>query len=167
MIPLAILNAIEGKPISVYGRGDQTRDWLYVEDHARALVKVVFEGTVGETDNIGGHNERTNPQVVETLCDLLNARIEQKPQGLNSFRELIRCVADRPGHDQRYATDASKIEAKLGWTPVETFESGLSKTVDWFLANENWWQRVRSGPSGRAPRSALAHRLESTNDGDV
>ena len=145
LIPLAILNAIEGKPIPVYGRGDQIRDWLYVEDHARALVKVVFEGTVGETYNIGGHNERTNQQVVETLCDLLDARIEQKPQGLNSFRELIRFVTDRPGHDQRYAIDASKIEATLGWTPVETFESGLSKTVDWFVANEAWWQRVRSG----------------------
>ena len=135
LIPLAILNAIEGKPIPVYGRGDQIRDWLYVEDHARALVKVVFEGTVGETYNIGGYNERTNRQVVETLCDLLDAHIEQKPQGLNSFRELIRFVADRPGHDQRYAIDASKIEATLGWTPVETFDSGLSKTVDRFLAN--------------------------------
>ena len=145
LIPLAILNAIEGKPIPVHGRGDQIRDWLYVEDHARALVKVVFEGTIGETYNIGGHNERTNRQVVETLCDLLDARIEQKPQGLDSFRELIRFVTDRPGHDQRYAIDASKIEAALGWTPVETFESGLSKTVDWFLANETWWQRVRSG----------------------
>ncbi|MEL0321264.1 MAG: dTDP-glucose 4,6-dehydratase, partial [Gammaproteobacteria bacterium] len=145
LIPLAILNAIEGKPIPVYGRGDQIRDWLYVEDHARALVKVVFEGTIGETYNIGGHNEKTNLHVVETLCDLLDQRIQDKPQGMTSFRELITFVTDRPGHDKRYAIDASKIEATLGWTPVETFDTGLAKTVDWFLANETWWQRVRSG----------------------
>ena len=145
LIPLAILNAIEGKPIPVYGCGDQIRDWLYVEDHARALVKVVFEGTIGETYNIGGHNEKTNLHVVETLCDLLDQRIQDKPQGMTSFRELITFVTDRPGHDKRYAIDASKIEATLGWTPVETFETGLAKTVDWFLANETWWQRVRSG----------------------
>ena len=145
LIPLAILNAIEGKPIPVYGRGDQIRDWLYVEDHARALVKVVFEGTIGETYNIGGHNEKTNLHVVETLCDLLDQRIQDKPHGMTSFRELITFVTDRPGHDKRYAIDASKIEATLGWTPVETFETGLAKTVDWFLANETWWQRVRSG----------------------
>jgi dTDP-glucose 4,6-dehydratase len=145
LIPLAILNAIEGKPIPVYGRGDQIRDWLYVEDHARALVKVVFEGAIGETYNIGGHNEKTNLDVVETLCDLLDQRIQDKPQGMTSFRELITFVTDRPGHDKRYAIDASKIEATLGWTPVETFETGLAKTVDWFLANESWWQRVRSG----------------------
>jgi len=145
LIPLAILNAIEGKPIPVYGRGDQIRDWLYVEDHARALVKVVFEGTIGETYNIGGHNEKTNLHVVETLCDLLDQRIQDKPQGMTSFRDLIIFVTDRPGHDKRYAIDASKIEATLGWTPVETFETGLAKTVDWFLANESWWQRVRSG----------------------
>ena len=138
LIPLTILNAIEGKSIPVYGCGDQIRDWLDVEDHARTLVKVVFEETVGETYNIGGHNERTNRQAVETLCALLDARIRRKPRGLNSFRELIRFVADRPGHDQRDAIDVSKTEAILGWTPVETFESGLSKTVDWFLANENW-----------------------------
>ncbi|MEL0223189.1 MAG: dTDP-glucose 4,6-dehydratase, partial [Gammaproteobacteria bacterium] len=121
LIPLAILNAIEGKPIPVYGRGDQIRDWLYVEDHARALVKVVFEGTIGETYNIGGHNEKTNLHVVETLCDLLDQRIQDKPQGMTSFRDLIIFVTDRPGHDKRYAIDASKIEATLGWTPVETF----------------------------------------------
>lgn len=144
LIPLAILNAIEGKPIPVYGRGDQIRDWLYVEDHARALVKVVFEGAIGETYNIGGHNEKTNLDVVETLCDLLDQRIQDKPQGITRFRELITFVTDRPGHDKRYAIDASKIEATLGWTPVETFDTGLAKTVDWFLANETWWQRVRS-----------------------
>ena len=145
LIPLAILNAIEGKPIPVYGQGDQIRDWLYVEDHARALVKVVFEGEVGETYNIGGHNEKTNLHVVETLCDLLDQRIVDKPGGIESFRELITFVTDRPGHDKRYAIDASKIEATLGWIPVETFETGLAKTVDWFLANQTWWQRVRSG----------------------
>jgi dTDP-glucose 4,6-dehydratase len=145
LIPLAILNAIEGKPIPVYGRGDQIRDWLYVEDHARALVKVVFEGAIGETYNIGGHNEKTNLHVVETLCDLLDQRIQDKPQGMTSFHDLIIFVTDRPGHDKRYAIDASKIEATLGWTPIETFETGLAKTVDWFLANESWWQRVRSG----------------------
>lgn len=145
LIPLAILNAIEGKPIPVYGQGDQIRDWLYVEDHARALVKVVFEGEIGETYNIGGHNEKTNLHVVETLCDLLDQRIVDKPGGIESFRELITFVTDRPGHDKRYAIDASKIEATLGWIPVETFETGLAKTVDWFLSNETWWQRVRSG----------------------
>ncbi len=145
LIPLAILNAIEGLPIPVYGRGDQIRDWLYVEDHARALVQVVNQGVVGETYNIGGHNEKTNLAVVETLCDLLDQRITDKPAGIGSFRELITFVADRPGHDRRYAIDASKIADTLGWTPQETFESGLAKTVDWFLANRPWWQRVRSG----------------------
>jgi len=145
LIPLAILNAIAGQPIPVYGQGDQVRDWLYVEDHARALVKVVFDGELGETYNVGGHNEQTNLHVVETLCDLLDVRVDPKPQGIQSFRELITFVTDRPGHDKRYAIDASKIASTLGWTPQETFESGLAKTVDWFLANKDWWQRVRSG----------------------
>jgi len=145
LIPLAILNAIAGQPIPVYGQGDQVRDWLYVEDHARALVKVVFDGELGETYNVGGHNEQTNLHVVETLCDLLDVRVNPKPQGIQSFRELITFVTDRPGHDKRYAIDASKIASTLGWTPQETFESGLAKTVDWFLANTDWWQRVRSG----------------------
>jgi len=145
LIPLAILNAIAGQPIPVYGQGDQVRDWLYVEDHARALVKVVFDGELGETYNVGGHNEQTNLHVVETLCDLLDVRVNPKPQGIQSFRELITFVTDRPGHDKRYAIDASKIASTLGWTPQETFESGLAKTVDWFLANKDWWQRVRSG----------------------
>jgi len=145
LIPLAILNAIAGQPILVYGQGDQVRDWLYVEDHARALVKVVFDGELGETYNVGGHNEQTNLHVVETLCDLLDVRVNPKPQGIQSFRELITFVTDRPGHDKRYAIDASKIASTLGWTPQETFESGLAKTVDWFLANKDWWQRVRSG----------------------
>lgn len=145
LIPLAILNALKGDPIPVYGRGDQIRDWLYVEDHARALLCVVFEGAVGETYNIGGHNERTNLQVVETLCDLLQARVLDRPQGLAHFRDLITFVTDRPGHDRRYAIDASKMAGSLGWVPKETFESGLSKTVDWYLTHENWWQRVQSG----------------------
>ena len=145
LIPLAILNAVAGQPIPVYGQGDQVRDWLYVEDHARALVKVVFDGELGETYNVGGHNEQTNLHVVETLCDLLDVRVNPKPQGIQSFRELITFVTDRPGHDKRYAIDASKIASTLGWTPQETFESGLAKTVDWFLANKDWWQRVRSG----------------------
>ena len=130
LIPLAILNAIEGQPIPVYGQGDQVRDWLYVEDHARALVKVVFDGELGETYNVGGHNEQTNLLVVETLCDLLDVRVNPKPQGIQSFRELITFVTDRPGHDKRYAIDASKIASNLGWRPQETFESGLAKTVD-------------------------------------
>ena len=145
LIPLAILNALEGQPIPVYGQGDQIRDWLYVEDHATALVQVLTAGTVGETYNIGGHNERTNLQVVETLCDLLDTRLPGKPAGITSFRELITFVTDRPGHDRRYAIDATKIADELGWTPAETFETGLAKTVDWFLANRPWWQRVRSG----------------------
>lgn len=145
LIPLAILNALKGESIPVYGAGDQIRDWLYVEDHARALVRVVSQGTVGETYNIGGHNEKTNLEVVETLCDLLQARVLDRPQGIEHFRDLITFVTDRPGHDRRYAIDASKIERTLGWVPDETFESGLAKTVDWYLANRDWWQRVQSG----------------------
>lgn len=144
LIPLAILNAIEGRSIPIYGQGNQIRDWLYVEDHARALVKVIFEGDIGETYNIGGHNELTNISVVETLCDLLDQRILNKPHGLSSFRELITFVGDRPGHDKRYAINATKIEKALGWKPNETFESGLAKTVDWFLANPSWWRQARS-----------------------
>ena len=145
LIPLAILNAIEGKTIPVYGQGDQIRDWLYVEDHARALVQVVFQGDAGETYNIGGHNEHTNIYVIEALCDLLDRKVSKKPNGIRNFRELISFVTDRPGHDRRYAINASKIEKTLGWRPNETFESGLSKTVEWFLLNPTWWQRVRSG----------------------
>lgn len=159
LIPLAILNAIAGQPIPVYGQGDQVRDWLYVEDHARALVKVVFDGELGETYNVGGHNEQTNLHVVETLCDLLDVRVNPKPQGIQSFRELITFVTDRPGHDKRYAIDASKIASTLGWTPQETFESGLAKTVDWFLANKDWWQRVRSG----AYQAERLDRLQQTD----
>ncbi|WHP31208.1 dTDP-glucose 4,6-dehydratase [Trabulsiella odontotermitis] len=145
LIPLTILNALAGKPLPVYGNGQQVRDWLFVEDHARALYLVVTTGKIGETYNIGGHNERKNLQVVETVCDLLEALAPRKPQGVDSYRSLITFVTDRPGHDLRYAIDAAKIARELGWTPRETFESGMRKTVQWYLANENWWRQVQDG----------------------
>lgn len=145
LIPLIILNALAGKPLPVYGKGDQIRDWLYVEDHARALYKVVTEGEIGETYNIGGHNERKNIDVVTTICGLLEELVPNKPQGIAKYVDLITYVKDRPGHDLRYAIDASKIERELGWTPEETFESGIRKTVEWYLNNETWWQRVLDG----------------------
>ncbi|WP_286809628.1 dTDP-glucose 4,6-dehydratase [Leclercia sp. UBA2479] len=145
LIPLMILNAIAGKPLPVYGDGQQIRDWLYVEDHARALYLVATEGTPGETWNIGGHNERKNLDVVTTICDLLEELVPVKPQGVQQYRDLITRVPDRPGHDLRYAIDASKIERELGWAPQETFESGIRKTVEWYLANEGWWKQVLDG----------------------
>lgn len=145
LIPLMILNAIAGKPLPVYGDGQQIRDWLYVEDHARALYLVATEGTPGETWNIGGHNERKNLDVVNTICDLLEELVPVKPQGVQQYRDLITRVPDRPGHDLRYAIDASKIERELGWAPQETFESGIRKTVEWYLANEGWWKQVLDG----------------------
>ena len=145
LIPLTILNALEGKALPIYGQGTQIRDWLYVEDHARALIKVAIQGSVGETYNIGGHNEKQNIDVVKTICAILEELKPQKPAGLSNYVDLITFVTDRPGHDLRYAIDASKIEKELGWTPLETFESGLKKTVEWYLTNTNWWQRVRSG----------------------
>jgi dTDP-glucose 4,6-dehydratase len=145
LIPHIILNAIHGKPLPIYGDGSQIRDWLYVEDHAKALIKVVTEGEVGETYNIGGHNEKTNLEVVETICDLLEELAPGKPEGVKSYRDLITFVKDRPGHDARYAIDASKIERELGWVPEETFETGLRKTVQWYLDNRQWWVRVLSG----------------------
>lgn len=141
LIPLVILNALEGKPLPVYGKGDQIRDWLYVEDHARALYKVVTEGQVGETYNIGGHNEKQNLEVVETICKLLD---ELRPKD-EPYRNQITYVADRPGHDRRYAIDASKMSAELNWQPLETFESGLRKTVQWYLDNQCWVENVKSG----------------------
>ncbi|WP_395490617.1 dTDP-glucose 4,6-dehydratase [Cedecea davisae] len=141
LIPLVILNALEGKPLPIYGKGDQIRDWLYVEDHARALYKVVTEGKVGETYNIGGHNEKKNLEVVQTICDLLD---EMVPKA-TSYREQITYVTDRPGHDRRYAIDAEKISRELGWKPLETFESGIRKTIDWYLKNQKWCQRVQDG----------------------
>ncbi len=145
LIPHMILNALHGKPLPVYGDGQQVRDWLFVEDHAKALVKVVTEGVIGETYNIGGHNEKTNLSVVEAICDLLEELAPEKPEGVGSYRDLITFVTDRPGHDLRYAIDASKIERELGWRPEETFESGIRKTVLWYLENRGWWQRVLSG----------------------
>ena len=164
LIPLVILNALEGKQLPVYGKGDQIRDWLYVEDHARALYKVVTEGVIGETYNIGGHNEKQNIEVVHTICDLLE---ELVPDNTNSiaagnqqgFKGLITYVPDRPGHDVRYAIDASKIEKELGWKPEESFESGIRKTVEWYLTNNEWvthvqdgsYQRERLGPGQSQP----------------
>lgn len=141
LIPLMILNALEGKPLPVYGKGDQIRDWLYVEDHARALYKVVTEGNIGETYNIGGHNEKQNIEVVHTICDILQ---ELAPSESN-YRALITHVQDRPGHDMRYAIDASKIQRELGWKPDETFETGMGKTVQWYLDNPEWCKRVKDG----------------------
>ena len=145
LVPHIILNALHGKPLPVYGNGEQIRDWLFVEDHARALIQVATQGAVGETYNIGGHNEKQNIEVVHTLCDLLEELVPNKPEGVSKYRDLITFVKDRPGHDVRYAIDASKIERELSWVPLETFDSGLRKTVEWYLANENWWQRVLSG----------------------
>ena len=145
LIPHVILNAIHGKPLPVYGDGSQVRDWLFVEDHARALYTVVTQGEIGETYNIGGHNEKRNLQVVETICDLLEELAPEKPEGVERYRDLITFVKDRPGHDMRYAIDASKIGRELGWTPEETFETGMRKTVTWYLNNREWWQRVLSG----------------------
>ncbi len=145
LIPLMILNALEGKSLPVYGDGKQVRDWLYVEDHARALVKVVAEGELGETYNIGGNNEKQNIEVVKTLCKILNEKVEVKPNGISDFNELITYVKDRPGHDLRYAIDASKIKNDLGWEPEETFESGIAKTVDWYLSNKDWCDQVQDG----------------------
>ncbi len=141
LIPLVILNALAGKPLPVYGKGNQIRDWLYVEDHARALVLVALEGKVGETYNIGGHNEKQNIDVVKTICTILD---EIKPKS-DTYASQITFVQDRPGHDMRYAIDASKIQRELGWTPKETFESGIRKTVEWYLANEAWWKAVQDG----------------------
>lgn len=145
LIPHIILNALQGKSLPIYGDGQQIRDWLYVEDHAKALVKVVTEGTVGETYNIGGHNEKTNLSVVEAICELLEELAPNKPDGVGYYRDLISFVKDRPGHDARYAIDGSKIKRELGWIPEQTFETGLRKTVQWYLDNQDWWRRVMSG----------------------
>jgi len=145
LIPLMIVNALAGKPLPVYGDGQQIRDWLYVEDHARALYLVATRGEPGETYNIGGHNERKNIEVVETICQLLEELAPHKPQSVVHYHDLITFVADRPGHDLRYAIDASKIARELGWTPAETFTSGMRKTVAWYLANEPWWRQVQDG----------------------
>ena len=153
LIPLIILNALEGKPLPVYGKGDQIRDWLYVEDHARALVIVATRGEIAETYNIGGHNEKQNIEVVNTICDILEEKVPSrgnkafttKYPDYHSYRDLIQYVKDRPGHDIRYAIDASKIAKELGWKPQETFETGLEKTVQWYLDNKEWWHAVQDG----------------------
>ncbi len=157
LIPHVILNALHGKPLPVYGNGQQVRDWLFVDDHARALVEVLARGAVGETYNIGGHNEQRNLAVVEAICALLEELApERKAPGLERYRDLITFVADRPGHDARYAIDAGKIWRELGWRPSETFDTGLRKTVQWYLAHEPWWQRVLSG----------AYRLDRIGTGE-
>lgn len=162
LIPLVILNALDQKPLPIYGKGDQIRDWLYVEDHARALVTAVEKGVPGETYNVGGRNERTNLEVVQTICDILDTLKPLKPSGetadapnassltpmassdeITSYRDLITFVTDRPGHDMRYAIDASKLENELGWTAQEDFDSGIRKTVQWYLDNEWWWLPIR------------------------
>ncbi len=142
LIPLVILNALEGKPLPVYGNGLQIRDWLFVDDHARALLTVVEKGQIGETYNIGGHNEKTNITVVKTICALLEELKPNKPDGVNHYEDLITYVTDRPGHDLRYAIDASKIARELGWTPQETFETGMRKTVQWYINNLDWCQHI-------------------------
>ncbi|MBE0505968.1 MAG: dTDP-glucose 4,6-dehydratase [Marinospirillum sp.] len=151
LVPLMILNALEGKTLPVYGKGDQIRDWLYVEDHARALYKVVTEGKIGETYNIGGHNEKQNIDVVHTICDIL----QELAPAATQYRDLITHVQDRPGHDRRYAIDASKIQRELGWQPQETFESGIRKTVSWYLDNLEWCRRVQDGTYKRERLGAL------------
>jgi dTDP-glucose 4,6-dehydratase len=146
LVPHIILNALNGKQLPVYGDGKQIRDWLYVEDHAQALYTVVTRGRVGETYNIGGHNEKANIEVVHTICDILEEIApNRKTSFLEKYRDLITFVTDRPGHDRRYAIDASKIGNDLGWRPAETFETGLRKTVQWYLDNETWWKRVLNG----------------------
>lgn len=145
LIPLVILNALKGKALPIYGKGDQIRDWLYVEDHARALYKVVTEAKVGETYNIGGHNQQKNIDVVKAICELLEELAPNKPEGVNHYVDLITYVKDRPGHDLRYAIDATKIKEDLGWVPEESFETGLRKTVEWYLNNQEWVESVQSG----------------------
>jgi len=176
LIPLIILNALEGKPLPIYGKGDQIRDWLYVEDHARALYKVLTEGQIGETYNIGGHNEKQNIEVVHTLCDILDemrpvasndkicesaAPVANQAAGMtiSSYRQLITHVQDRPGHDLRYAIDASKIQRELGWTPEETFETGIRKTVEWYLENTEWIEHVKSGAYQQWLEKNYSHRV--------
>jgi len=154
LIPLMILKALDGKPLPVYGKGEQIRDWLHVEDHAQALYKVITEGITGETYNIGGNNEKSNLDVVTTLCAILDELVPGHPQGIERYEQLISFVEDRPGHDMRYAIDASKAEKGLGWSPTETFESGIRKTVKWYLDNREWWTNVLDG-SYRGERLGL------------
>jgi dTDP-glucose 4,6-dehydratase len=145
MIPHMIINALRGQALPVYGDGKQIRDWLYVDDHAKALVLVATQGKVGESYNIGGYNEKQNIDVIHTLCEVLEELAPNKPTGINKYSDLITFVMDRPGHDRRYAINATKITNELGWLPLETFDSGIRKTVQWYLNNESWWQRVVNG----------------------
>lgn len=140
LIPLIILNALAGKPLPVYGEGRQIRDWLYVEDHAVALYRVVTTGRVGETYNIGSNNQQRNIDVVRAICGILDELVIEKPSGVSCYAELITFVTDRPGHDKRYAIDAGKVISETGWMPRQSFESGLRKTVKWYLTNSDWWQ---------------------------
>ena len=159
LIPLVILNALEGKPLPIYGEGKQVRDWLYVDDHVCALYEVVTKGDVGETYNIGGHNEKQNIEVVHAICDILE---ELKPSQGASYKSLITYVTDRPGHDMRYAIDASKIQNDLAWTPQETFDTGLRKTVEWYLENPDWVKHVQDG-SYQRERLGVAGDQNSQN----
>ncbi|GAA3910838.1 dTDP-glucose 4,6-dehydratase [Litoribacillus peritrichatus] len=145
LIPLMILNALEGKSLPIYGDGKQVRDWLFVEDHVKALYRVVSEGRIGETYNVGGFNEKQNIEVVKTICSHLNELVADKPKGISDFAELITYVTDRPGHDLRYAINASKINKELGWRPEETFQSGIKKTIEWYLENLDWCRNVQDG----------------------
>lgn len=156
LIPLVILNALEGKYLPVYGDGQQVRDWLYVEDHVRALYRVLNQGVVGEVYNVGGHNEQTNLSVVESICEILDRLLPERSAELSGFKSLIQFVTDRPGHDLRYAIDARKISEDLGWEPEETFETGLEKTVRWYLDNHSWSHRVLDGTYRRERLGELA-----------
>ena len=156
LIPLVTLNALAGKPLPIYGDGSQIRDWLHVDDHARALRLVLETGNIGETYNIGGHNEKTNLQVVKTICALLDRLVPDSPY--KPHESLITYVADRPGHDVRYAIDASKIARDLGWLPQETFESGMEKTIQWYLDNSEWCQHVLDG-SYQGERLGLGEKI--------
>ena len=147
LIPLMTLNALQRQPLPVYGRGLNVRDWLYVEDHARALLTIITRGAVGETYNVGGNNELRNIDVVEAICDLVDEMAPERGSG--SRRSLITFVEDRPGHDQRYAIDASRLMRDLGWAPSETFETGLRKTVAWYISNRAWWEKLRQRYDGR------------------
>lgn len=145
LIPLVIINAINGVPIPIYGKGYQVRDWLYVEDHARALVQVIMHEVNGESFNIGGHNEKRNIDVIKSICTILEKLRPDKPNGVKKYEDLIIHVPDRPGHDLRYAIDASKIKNSIGWVPEESFDTGLLKTVEWYLNNEKWWKEILDG----------------------
>ncbi|MDW5562353.1 MAG: dTDP-glucose 4,6-dehydratase [Methanomassiliicoccus sp.] len=155
-VPLMILNALDGQPLPIYGQGDQIRDWLYVEDHVRALCLVAAGGETGETYNIGGRSERRNIEVVQFICELLDELVPKKPGNIERFSDLITFVQDRPGHDRRYAIDPSKVRAELGWIPSETFETGMRKTVEWYLANRTWCRRVQDGSYQRQRLGVLA-----------